>query len=210
MVGRVKALWGSVGGGGGGPTMVAAMIALEPFSRLAGPTFFYPRTHNLSHWDFASLGLIRTPPEASIEGVDFNRSQYLEAAQAAGNNVSYMAYAQAMQKEVDRRGWKRQVAELRRGDVLVWAGSLVHGGMPVKDQNSTRLSMSAHYVDTGESVRWSPLNSHGNMYTFGPKWPLGVSEELFRKAASRYKNHYKHGRPELCATCADLQEHQKK
>lgn len=173
--------------------IVGIMVAFEDFKPEAGPTFVIPGTHSLSLWDHAAVGLANTP-SGRQDGVDFNLTHYLRAAKEADlrGNMSYNKYAEAIQRIVDARGWQRRSAELKRGDVLVWAGSLIHGSQPVQDANSTRLSMSAHYLDAEQRYRWNPMSSNkGDLYTYGArkgKQPQ-PSEVLYNRVLRVYGEH---------------------
>ena len=175
--------------------MIAAWVALEDVHPEAGPLVLYPRSHKAGLNDFADLGLLRrgavpgvvpgaAPNRRADSGVhtlgkhappsgrlpkDASVRDYLRAVQGAGRNYSYFAYASAMMERIQARGWSPRPALLRRGDVLIWASSLVHGGSPIIDWNRTRLSMTTHFFaeedERGEPLRsfWKPFNSKGGV-----------------------------------------------
>ena len=174
--------------------MIGMIVALEDFKPEAGPTYFIPGTHNVSLWDYAAVGLLNGAPTGSSEGVDFNVTEYIRAARATPkenlNNNAASGYFKVLQDILDGQGWQRRSAELKRGDVLIWAGNLIHGSQPVQDANSTRLSMSAHYMDVRQPVRWNPMASvqGGALSTYigsGKKEPL--SQRIFGRASREYE-----------------------
>ncbi|MBM3667138.1 MAG: phytanoyl-CoA dioxygenase family protein [Actinobacteria bacterium] len=55
-------------------------------------------------------------------------------------------------------GLEKEQATLRRGQALVWSANLLHGGDPVADADSTRLSQVTHYFFDGCSY-FSPVES---------------------------------------------------
>ena len=174
--------------------MVGTILALEDFRPEAGPTFYIPGTHKLSQWDHLALGLINAPA-GMRQGVDFNLTDYLRAAAEANrvNNMSYITYARTLQRIIDERGWLRKSALLKRGDVLVWASSLIHGSQPLADFNSTRLSMSAHFLDIDQSERWNPMGSKdGHMASYGavPGRALSQSALIIANHATWDYHHY--------------------
>ena len=42
-------------------------------------------------------------------------------------------------------GLEKERAHLKRGQALIWAANLLHGGDPVGDPSSTRLTQVTHY-----------------------------------------------------------------
>ena len=46
---------------------------------------------------------------------------------------------------IEERGLERRRARLKRGQALIWAANLLHGGDPITDPNSTRRSGCARY-----------------------------------------------------------------
>ena len=64
---------------------------------------------------------------------------------ACADERDYREYQDALQEAITRRGLKRRLALLKRGEAVLWAASLLHGGTPVMDLNRTRLSQASHY-----------------------------------------------------------------
>ncbi len=63
-----------------------------------------------------------------------------------------------MRALVHVEGFERQELHLRRGQAVIWAANLVHGGTPVKDSARTRHSQVTHdYFDGG--AWYMPLGS---------------------------------------------------
>ena len=50
---------------------------------------------------------------------------------------------------IDELGLERRVLRLRKGQALVWAANLLHGGSPIKDPARTRHSQVNHYFFEG-------------------------------------------------------------
>jgi hypothetical protein len=59
---------------------------------------------------------------------------------------------------IEEYGLEREQATLKRGQALVWSANLLHGGDPVKEIASTRLSQVTHYFFDGCSYM-SPVDS---------------------------------------------------
>ncbi len=106
--------------------MCGVWIALEDVTEENGPLFYYLGSHNLPYMSYAELGIdpsqFETEPEAYVE------------------------YETAMEKLAESRGFKRQIFTAKKGDALIWAANLVHGGSPVKREGSTRWSQVTYYL----------------------------------------------------------------
>ena len=62
----------------------------------------------------------------------------------AADERDYKEYQDALQRAIDRRGLKRRLALLKRGEAILWAASLLHGGMPVMDPNRTQVPQESN------------------------------------------------------------------
>lgn len=126
--------------------LVGTWLALEDVSPLAGPLVYYPGTHNGSLWDFEGLNLTRSA------------SQPHDLNEALKN--PYQAYANRIHQVAATRGLRPVQALLKRGEMLVWRGNLLHGGATVMDWNLTRKALTTHYFVSEPGQRhWNPLAS---------------------------------------------------
>ena len=95
-------------------------IALEDMDRDNGTLFYYPGSHWLPDYDLDDLGL---------------RSEVTPYRQ-------YEMFAETLLKT---RGLERVELEVKKGQALIWAANLFHGGIPVRDRARTRHSQVTHY-----------------------------------------------------------------
>lgn len=103
-------------------------IALEDVGPDNGPLHYYPGSHLLPPYEIHELGIrssVRDRPAIYARYEDF-----LEALVAAV-------------------GLERTTVEMRRGQALVWAGNLLHGGDPIRDAARTRRTQVTHYYFRG-------------------------------------------------------------
>ncbi|HXU44637.1 MAG TPA: phytanoyl-CoA dioxygenase family protein, partial [Thermoanaerobaculia bacterium] len=103
--------------------MCGVWVALEDVTEDNGPLFYYPGSHRLPQLypeDFALGG--QTPDEFF--------------------NTRYGSYLSELMRA---RGLERQVFLPKRGDALIWASNIVHGGTPRRDPERTRWSQVTHY-----------------------------------------------------------------
>ncbi|MGE0829810.1 MAG: phytanoyl-CoA dioxygenase family protein [Hyphomonadaceae bacterium] len=108
--------------------MCGVWLALEDAREEAGPLFYYPGSHKLPVMDLKGAG----------------------APDAADPIAAYRSfYEPAMAARLQRGGFTRRIALLKKGQALVWAANLAHGGTPVTDRGMTRRSLVTHYFFQG-------------------------------------------------------------
>jgi len=131
-------------------------IALEDIAPDAGPLVYQPGSHHLPP---VTVGNRAFP---TLE--DYN-SHYLPA----------------MARRVEASGLPVKTALLKKGQALVWAAELAHGGGPIANHSSTRRSLVAHVYFKG-CAYYSPMFSDveagrlalrlpANLRTGGWEWP---------------------------------------
>lgn len=119
--------------------MVGVWVALEDIDGENGPVRYYPGSHRLPHATLQDFG------------VDL-----------IGNRDPYALYRSVYEPGIDRivqeNGFVAHEAHLRRGQALIWAANLLHGGQPILDPARTRHSQVTHYYFEGCSYH-TPLLS---------------------------------------------------
>ena len=109
--------------------LIAAWIALEDVDEHNGALFYYPGSHRL--------------PYATNKEIGASTSWILSA------NPNRL-YEDWVERQISERGLQREVFPARKGDVLIWHGNLLHGGLPHVDMTRTRKSMVVHYFEEGD------------------------------------------------------------
>ena len=111
--------------------MCGVWIALEDVTMNNGPLIYYPGSH--------------TYPAFLMDTFDLPQ------------DVKYYAqYETFLQKWIDEKELKPEYGVMKKGQALVWAANILHGGSAIKDPNSTRLSQVTHYYFEGVQP-WRPL-----------------------------------------------------
>jgi len=105
--------------------LVAAWIALEDVHPASGPLVYVPGSHRLPYYQFA-------PGEHRF---DHRRHGAAESAAMAAFDREQVAAA----------GLPTETLTCRRGEVLLWHHSLLHGGAVVADPARTRKSFVVHF-----------------------------------------------------------------
>ena len=115
--------------------MCGVWVALEDIDLQNGPLVYYPGSHKL--------------PQVSMETV------------APGPGPEhYHLYEDYIEKMIRDRGLTPHHAILKKGQALVWASNLLHGGSVHRDKGRTRHSQVTHYYFEGCQY-YQPLSSYG-------------------------------------------------
>lgn len=102
--------------------MCGVWVALEDITESNGPLHYYPGSHRLP---------------------------IVDANDASALDHGYGHYEAAIQELVTIAGLKKERFLPRKGDCLVWAANLLHGGEPILDPQSSRFSQVSHYYFEG-------------------------------------------------------------
>ncbi|WP_293141640.1 phytanoyl-CoA dioxygenase family protein [Okeania sp. SIO3I5] len=105
--------------------MCGVWIALEDIDANNGPLHYYPGSHKLPIFDLNDLG---------ITGSYQNKPYDI-----------YPVYEEFLQSLIEHNGLEKVELYVKKGQALIWAANLLHGGSPVLDKNRTRYSQVTHY-----------------------------------------------------------------
>jgi hypothetical protein len=101
--------------------MCGVWVAFEDTDEDNGPLFYYPGSHKLPEWNGYDIG-------GTVE-------EYF-----------YPRYERFQEQLMAELGYKPVEFHARKGDALIWASNIVHGGRPVRRDGSTRWSQVTHYM----------------------------------------------------------------
>lgn len=137
--------------------MCGVWFALEDVAPDAGPLFYHPGSHRRPVLSMAEAGVVDRAP--TLE--DYERF-----------------YEPAFARQLDG---EPRMALLKKGQALVWAANLAHGGMAIGREGATRRSLVAHYFFENclyYTPRYSQQEHDGmhlrlpsNLRTGGWVWP---------------------------------------
>ncbi|WP_293076318.1 phytanoyl-CoA dioxygenase family protein [Okeania sp. SIO3B5] len=105
--------------------MCGVWVALEDIDANNGPLHYYPGSHKLPIFDLNDLG---------ITGSYQNKPYDV-----------YPIYEEFLQSLIEHNGLEKVELYVKKGQALIWAANLLHGGSPVLDKNRTRHSQVTHY-----------------------------------------------------------------
>ena len=142
--------------------MCGVWTALEDIAPGSGPLAYRPGSHKLPVLTMRAAGVNHSPPTAE----DYGRT-----------------YVPALAARLDASGLPETTAVLKKGEALVWAANLAHGGSPITDPASTRRSLVTHYFFKG-CLYHTPMTSDvedghydvrlpTNLQSGGVQWPRG-------------------------------------
>ena len=139
-----------------------------------GPLVYYPGSHKLPLPEWDEIGRVT---ETSVERSDYETEEEFKRSR----DVAFTLYARGL---IDKHGFEPQYATIRKGQALIWAPNLLHGGAIQKDMDRTRHSQVTHYYFEG-CRHYSPLNTEGDhIYWRYPEWirepPPDTSMEVLK------------------------------
>ena len=106
--------------------LAGAWFALEDVNENNGPLNIVPKSHKLNTIDFTDLNL-----------------EIPKTTKELKENYTY--YEQYLIKLLKLKKLKQKKALIKKGDVLIWAANLMHGGTKIKLKETTRYSQVVHY-----------------------------------------------------------------
>lgn len=125
--------------------MCGVWFALEDVDEYNGLLHYYPKSHKLPILTLQDLGLRTDAP---------------------GCYNNYQIYEQFIAEWIDIHNLEKIDVKLSKGQALIWAANLLHGGSPILDCNRTRHSQVTHYFFS-DCMYYTPLHSEvflGNVF----------------------------------------------
>lgn len=118
--------------------MCGVWVALEDIDEANGPLHYYPESQKLPIYDLLDIGVTA-----------FTQNEAFE---------NYARYEEFVEGMMIREGLNRLELHVKRGQALIWASNLFHGGSKILDGMRTRLSQVTHYHFHG-CMYFAPLLS---------------------------------------------------
>ena len=182
---------------------VGTWLALEDIHEDSGPLEVYPKSHHESLWDSYELGLPCAAKAISnaIASASDNRHGFLksrpngtipvpnlpvpakprskQAAKSCGGATC--EYFDVMERLFSNR--TKEIPSLKRGQMLLWAASLVHQSLPPRNRSLTRQSFITHYMWNTKAY-WRPTESNKKVH-YVPKTMMQIPVAPYRSWPTR-------------------------
>jgi len=122
--------------------MCGVWVALENVRDDNGPLHYFPKSHKLPFYDLVDMGMKGTVAKTveDLYGKLYPRYEDFIAAMVAAN------------------GLEKEVLNMKKGQAIIWAANLLHGGEPIQTPGSTRHSQVTHYYFS-DCIYYTPLRS---------------------------------------------------
>jgi hypothetical protein len=108
--------------------MCGVWVAFEDIDESNGPLFYYPGSHKWASFQSEHLG------------ISSKRDSFETAVHR---------FTRLYQELPEKLGLQRETFLARKGQALIWASNLVHGGSPHNDWTRSRWSQVTHYFFKG-------------------------------------------------------------
>lgn len=107
--------------------LCASWIALEDVQPGSGELMYYEGSHRLPDWLYSK----------AFKHYNHERDKHEE----------HMGHLKALVDRSEERGLPLRTFLPKKGDALIWAADLAHGGSQITDASLTRRSLVTHYTD---------------------------------------------------------------
>lgn len=109
--------------------MCGVWVALEDITEDCGPLHYYPKSHKLPFYNMSDMG-VKASDSKKDKNIYMDYSDY------------YVVFIQEVIKSL---GLQKKTLTIKKGQALIWAANLLHGGEPIMRPGSTRHSQVTHY-----------------------------------------------------------------
>ena len=141
------------------PTFACGVwVALEDVDMNNGPLTYYPGSHKLPEITIADLETFRQRIKLRLLRRPVKKSDF------------YPIYERFIARVIERQQLHPSFATIKKGQALVWAANLLHGGAVQLDKSRSRHSQVTHYFF--EDCRYyTPILSRGAAISWRrPEW----------------------------------------
>lgn len=132
--------------------MSGVWVALEDTTVNNGTLNIVPKSHK---WNLIDYQTLKLPHPDKIDD---------------GEKVNYRIYEETIKSLVESKKGTITPIELKKGQALIWAANLLHGGMEIKDIDSTRKTQAIHYFYNECSNYYHPMFSNIYEGQYANKW----------------------------------------
>ena len=128
--------------------MCGVWVAMEDVDESNGPLHYYPGSHRLPTFNLHDLGMLASATENPLHNL--------------------WRYEQFVQALMPATQLQRSELRIQKGQALIWAANLDHGGCPILDNARTRMTQVTHYYFEG-CLYYTPLASDPGLGRLTPR-----------------------------------------
>ena len=132
--------------------MVGVWVAFEDCDKSNGTLRVVKGSHKWGEYDYNSLNIAHPDQRDN------------------GEKDSYRDYDQFIRRLVETKGAKETAVKIKKGQAIIWAANLLHGGCYVEDDSVSRKSQAIHYFFSGCKKYYTPMFSEPMMGEYAEKW----------------------------------------
>ena len=133
--------------------MCGVWVAFEDVDDTNGPLVYVPGSHRLPIYKYDELGVVGSEAPKHYESAHFE---------------------QLWERLPEACGLERKTFRPRRGQALIWAANLLHGGAKQRDAKRTRHSQVTHYYFES-CAYWTPLSSDPFLGRVAYRTPMNIA-----------------------------------
>jgi ectoine hydroxylase-related dioxygenase (phytanoyl-CoA dioxygenase family) len=116
--------------------MCGVWVALEDIDENNGPLHYFPGSHKLPFYEMSDIGL--------------------SGSADVGQYGQYKAYEEFVSDLMVAGRFEKKVFKVKKGQALIWAANLFHGGEPILEAGRSRHSQVTHYFFK-DCMYYSPI-----------------------------------------------------
>ena len=132
--------------------MSGVWVALEDTNKYNGTLRVIPGSHKWDIYDYNCL---------QFENIDLIEN---------GEKINYRKYEKFIEMLIESKKAEETIIELKKGQALIWAANLLHGGIPIYDKNLTRKTQVTHYFYNNCDKYYHPMFSKPLKGIYAEKW----------------------------------------
>lgn len=108
--------------------MCGVWVAMEDITDYNGPLHYYPGSHKLPFYEMIDIGVKASDLRMKKAMMQFAKD-----------------YPNFIKKLIETLGLEKHSLNIKKGQAIIWAANLLHGGNPILKAGSTRYSQVSHY-----------------------------------------------------------------
>jgi ectoine hydroxylase-related dioxygenase (phytanoyl-CoA dioxygenase family) len=149
--------------------MCGLWVALEDIDMTNGPLVYYPGSHRLTEVTLQDVDRALAPA-GDERGTVAELLGSLRRKKPRDTTADYLRYEAHIATVIEGSGIAPHHALLKKGQALIWAANLLHGGSPHTDRSRTRHSQVTHVFFEGCRYYTPLMSERFRKHWRNPTW----------------------------------------